>query len=170
LQFTHHQPYLVRIFLNKLIRDGKIQIPSQNLARDAYIANSLDGIFPNYFDGLMPEDQVIVRGINQGIFKAVTRDAIKLRELTQYGYLKHENGVYKISNWFFEQWLSGENFRDESDRDSEPTEPEVSRFQKFAEYFKDAVNKLVVKIVLIILAVLAALLLGKEFKFLEWLF
>ena len=90
-------------------------MPSQNLAQDAYIANSLEGIFPNYFDGLMPEDQNIVRSIHEGTFKADAKDAIKLRELTQYGYLKHTNSGHKISNWFFEQWLSGEKFSNEKE-------------------------------------------------------
>ena len=174
LHFTHHQPYLVRIFLNKLIRNSKIQMPSQNLAQDTYIANSLDGIFPNYFDGLMSEDQKIVRGIHEGTFQAGAQDALKLRELAQYGYLKHTNSGYRISNWFFEQWLSGEDFSDEKDHSTVPLEPAVSKFKEIAEYFKEAANKLVVKIVLIILAVLAALLLGKKFKLLdkllEWLF
>ena len=88
--------------------------------------------------------------------------------MTLYGYLKSENGGYKISNWFFEQWLSGADFGHQQGSIT-IHEAESPKFAKVAEYFKDAANKIVLRIVLLILAALLAWLLGKELNLLDWL-
>ncbi len=75
-----------------------------------YVRNALDGILPNYFDGLSNEYQIIVLQIHNRRFKLDERIEAKLLELAEYGYLKYEDDEYKISNWFFEYWLSSEKF------------------------------------------------------------
>lgn len=64
---------------------------------------------------------------------------------------------------------SGEKFSNEEPLIVGSTGPSFSYF-KIVEYFKDAINKLVVRIVLLIAAALLAYYLQKELKLLDWLF
>ncbi len=105
LTFTHYQPYLMKIFINKLMDGEKLHAPTKDIAMDVYVGNALDGIFPNYFEGLSEELQKIVLEIHQNRFRYQEKHETKLRELAQYGYLRCEDGVYKIPNWFFQHWL-----------------------------------------------------------------
>ncbi len=108
LTYTHYQPYLIRIFMSKLLRDGAPRPPSRDHAMDAYVANALEGVFPNYMEGLDEEDQTLVRGIHGGALQTGARYEARLRALVQYGYLKAEAGEHRISNWFFQFWLDCE--------------------------------------------------------------
>ncbi|CAN2050515.1 hypothetical protein GMMP1_970006 [Candidatus Magnetomoraceae bacterium gMMP-1] len=103
--FTHCQPYLVRIFMNKLLKNDRLQNPTEEIAVDTYISNALDGIYENYFDGLSSKNQEIIHKIHANKFKFDNKYKHQLREICQYGYLKCENKIWKISNWFFNHWL-----------------------------------------------------------------
>jgi len=168
LNFTHYQPYLVKIFLGKLLKDGQLQRPSRELAQECYITNVLDGIFPNYLAGLSVEEQNIVRQIQQKKFSFKERYETKLKELEKYGYLKIEQGRYVIPNWFFEHWLSGE-----TSEKAPPVNPvqllNKSKFAKVTDYFQVAANKLIVKIVLIIIALIITYFLGNKIGLLDLL-
>ena len=95
----------MKIFINKL-KDGlKLSTPTKDIAMDAYVANAMDGIFPNYYDGLCEDLHEMVLGIHQNRYSYQEKHETKLRELVQYGYLKFEDGDYKIPNWFFSHWL-----------------------------------------------------------------
>lgn len=108
LQFTHFHPFLAKIFINKLKKNGKLNPINREAARDAYVSNALDGIMPNYFEGLNSDDQNIVIQIFLRQFQFSEKYQTKLLELAKYGYLKYENDQYHISNWFFEHWLKNE--------------------------------------------------------------
>ncbi|MCP4349123.1 MAG: toll/interleukin-1 receptor domain-containing protein [Desulfobacterales bacterium] len=136
LSFTYYQPYLVRIFISKLLRDGRLRSPSKEYAMDAYNANALEGIFPNYFEGLDEDDQILVRQIHSRKFQPGDKYESRLRALVQYGYLKSESGEYRISNWFFQHWLdceAGETNTDECQPESPvavQTEENIKKSEK----------------------------------------
>lgn len=110
LKYTHHQPFLVKRFLGNLIKNGILHEPCEETAKNTYVHNFLDSILEDYFEGLSDKGKRIVRQIHENKFKLNKKFEVDLIELTQYGYIKKdENGKYKISNWFFEQWLTGEN-------------------------------------------------------------
>ena len=172
LEFTHFQPYLVKIFLNQLTQNGEFRAASKSIAQDTYNANSLDGIFPNYFNGLKKEDQEIIRKIHRNKFRFKKQYETKLKEIVQYGYLKYEEGNYKISNWFFEQWLNEVEFEDRLLSDDKTITKSI--FNKLTDYFKKlpdslqgTILKYVILIVVLIIASLLAFLLGKDLKFIK---
>jgi len=105
LEFDDYQPDLVKIFIGKLSQKGVLQPALKFIAGNIYVTNALEGIFPNYFEGLGKADQEIVRQIHQKRFEWSGQYETKLRELTEYGYLKYEAGTCEISNWFFRHWL-----------------------------------------------------------------
>lgn len=109
LEFTHYQPYLVRIFVENLLHKEKFEAITEKLAIETYVDHALDGIFPNYFAGLIEEDQEVIRQIHRNQFQVKEQHQTKLMELSKYGYLKMEAGEYKISNWFFDYWLIKES-------------------------------------------------------------
>lgn len=109
LKYTHYQPYFVRIFIQKRLNNGILLPASEAIALKAYVDFALNGIMLNYFEGLNRDNQKLVEKIYSNEYKFSEKDEPVLHELTQYGYLKIENGVYKISNWFFERWLRSRN-------------------------------------------------------------
>jgi len=111
LEYSYYQPYLAKIFIGKLLQSRQLRPNLERVASDAYITNALDGIFPNYFEGLTREHQKIVSEIHLGQFQYDETYETRLRELTQYGYLKYEAKEYKISNWFFNHWLEEDSRR-----------------------------------------------------------
>ncbi|MCP4575539.1 MAG: hypothetical protein GY846_04575, partial [Deltaproteobacteria bacterium] len=125
LSFTHYQPYLVRIFISKLLRNGRLRSPSKEYAMDAYAANALEGILPNYFEGLNEDDQKLISRIHSGEFQFGEKHEARLRALVQYGYLRPEAGEYRISNWFFLHWLDC----DAGESNSDECLPELSQVQ-----------------------------------------
>jgi len=168
LEFTHFQPYLVKIFLNQLSQNGEFRSASKSIAQDTYNANGLDGIFPNYFSGLKKEDQAIIRKIHRNKFRFKKQYETKLKKIVQYGYLKYEEGKYKISNWFFEQWLNEVEFEDTLVSEDKTMTKRISN--KLTDYFKklpDYLKGLILKIVVLIIVSLLAFFLGKDLKFIK---
>lgn len=106
-EFDDYQPDLVKIFIGKLSQKGELRSALKFIAGNIYVTNALEGIFPNYFEGLAKSDQEIVRQIHQKQFECSAQYETKLRELSEYGYLKYEAENYEISNWFFRHWLDG---------------------------------------------------------------
>ena len=90
---------------------------------------------------------------------------MKLAELILYGYIKFEDRKFKISNWFFEQWLNGVEIKEENYQTSDTSPSTPTIFKKIAEYFKDTTNKLVFIILLSILILLFSILFDKKFGF-----
>lgn len=128
LAYTYYQPYLVKIFVGKLLQSRQLKPNLEHVASDTYITNALDGIFPNYFDGLTPQSQDIIRQIHMGQFQDDGTYATRLRELTQYGYLRYEAKSYQISNWFFNHWLKEDaRGREEKKKQRPPLKPVVLR-------------------------------------------
>jgi hypothetical protein len=173
IQYTHHQPFLIKIFMNKILKNELFHQPSINLAKKTYINNALGGLFEDYFKGLSSIDQEIVRKIYLKEFHLENRFELKVEELIQYGYLKNESGIYKISNWFFEQWLSGEKIEDDVNGYHENDikhHCKVSKFNKIANYFRDAVNKFFLYLVIIIFLVILAIILDRKIDLSFWIF
>jgi len=108
LQFSDYQPDLIKMFMGKLWQKNQLQPAMRFIAENIYVTNGLDGIFPNYFEGLTDEDQELVRRIHQRELKSPEEHETKLMQLVQYGYLKHEAERYEVSNWFFKHWMDGE--------------------------------------------------------------
>ncbi|GAB6910085.1 hypothetical protein DESC_80004 [Desulfosarcina cetonica] len=139
LSFTYYQPYLIRIFIAKLLQDGNLRNPTKEFAIDAYNANALEGIFPNYFEGLNKSDQQLIHQIHNEKFEFSDKYETRLRALEQYGYLKSVAGNYQISNWFFQHWLvckSGAAIPCGSQLDPVPNPKEIKNI-KLASQNKD---------------------------------
>jgi hypothetical protein len=107
-EFTHYQPWLIRILMDKLLYDGRMNIVTRDIAMNVYTTKGLDGIFPNYFDGLDSESQKIVQSVHSKQFQPGKKYETKLSELVEHGYLKYEDSKYLISNWFFKRWLDSQ--------------------------------------------------------------
>lgn len=176
LRYTHYQPYLVKKFLKELKKNGEINLPINDLAQKTYNRNHMDAIFQNYFDGLSPEDQKIITQIHRGMFIYENKFDTKLKELIEYGYLKLEEGKYKIPNWFFKEWLSRVDFP----KDSEASKPDPSSTSSknrvkrgLQEAFKNAWQEILKNIILSLLILIAVMsiffLSGRGDKFLDWL-
>ena len=108
LTFTYYQPYLIRIFISKLILGDGLRSPSKELALEAYSSNALTGIFPNYLDGLSDKEQEVLFQVKSDKIEFADKNEARLKALELYGYLKSEDGQYQISNWFFLYWLNCE--------------------------------------------------------------
>ena len=164
INYTHYQPYYIKIFLNKLFKDNKLLKPNEDIAQETYVTNALDGIFPNYFEGLNAEDQNIIKDIHKSKFKVKPEFKTNLYELVQYGYLKHEKKKYHISNWFFDQWLRGAEFELPSIENKTNDSNKKSIKDLITGVLQKALKEAVVKIILIIILVLLALIFGLKIR------
>ena len=105
LNYTHYQPYLISIFIKRLINKEKINSPDEITAHETYTRNLLRHIFVTYFGGISEKRRNIIFSIFKNEYTYSKKDLVDLMELIHYGYLKTKDNQYLVSNWFFYLWL-----------------------------------------------------------------
>ncbi|MFQ5866285.1 MAG: protein kinase [bacterium] len=112
---TYNHPYLIQLICKRLFETGDLQRVFQEVSADDMVSH----FFSVDFQYLHPTEKEILLQILQNKdlssadleFKiaAAGDQLIKLLYgLIHLGYIKQENGLYRISNYFFEKWLERE--------------------------------------------------------------
>ncbi|MFQ5824541.1 MAG: protein kinase [bacterium] len=112
---TDNHPYLIQLICKRLFDIGDMEKVIQEVSADDMVSH----FFSVDFQYLHPKEKEILLYIlqSQDLTSADLENRIKepadqliklLYGLIQLGYIKQENGQYKISNYFFEKWLERE--------------------------------------------------------------
>lgn len=134
LNYTNHQPFFVKRFLAKLLQNGTMRLPKDEIAKETYVNNNLDVILDDYFMGLSEDEKNIIRQIHASQFEMPANGNIVLTQLETYGYIKSKPGGYFIPNWFFRQYLAGNDFKDDLRGGSGKPEAPPGWWQKLSQW------------------------------------
>lgn len=112
LHYAGTHPFLIQKLCHSLFRHGELR--KVNIKEDLVLDAQLSSFFDIDFDQLDAEHQQVLlqfrwdEGLSAEKIKGtpnISRSRTILRELEQLGFLRSENGVYWVGNYFLGLWL-----------------------------------------------------------------
>jgi hypothetical protein len=115
MRLTNNHPYLVQLVCKRLFDDGNLDVAVSVISSDENLAH----FFRVDYECLSSAEQHLMRYVceHDSVSEAqlgeecgASVDEVRgpLSMLSRMGYLRNENGGYRIGNYFFENWLKRE--------------------------------------------------------------